>query len=258
MAIEFLMNSKGLTARHKEEESRCDSPLEIFSRIVGGLNFLRGLFLFITFCCKTQVWNLVLKSCGRQKRPTMTGRSVPKLNIKDATTVVSGSSRAKEEQDNSDEGMLSFKLPAMDNLTDNEGAKDQLEKLGNQGHNVNLFCSHRSPEATDSSREILNTGTELKNLDEITSTGVSQSVSTLANSEQSVETAQDTTCDAPNHHGATEKNSDVGSCSPVALKKERRARCGTRSRWTKRFSTSPSEWGPGWVRSLRLRMEVGK
>ena len=209
VAIEFLMNSKGLAARHREEEegeSRCDSPLEIFSRIVGGLNFLRGLFLFITFCCKTQVWNLVSKSCGRQKRPTMTGRSVPKLNIKDATTVVSGSSRAKEERDNSDEGMLSFKLPAMDNLTDNEGAKDQLEKLGNQGHNVNLFCGRRSPEATDSSREILNTGTELKNLDEITSTGVSQSVSTLANDEQSVESAQKNTTNAtfsPNHHGAT-------------------------------------------------------
>lgn len=281
MGIEYLMNSKVLAARHKEEEIRCDSPLEILSWVVGGLNFLRGLFLFITFCCKMQVWNLVTKSCGRQKRPTTTGRSVPKQNIKGATTIVSGSSTTKADRCKNDEGMLRVKLPAVDNLTASVGEKDQRvgdhfkchhsdlpekcikekvsDELANPGHNVNLFCSRLSSEATDTSREIQNTGAEMKNLDEIVSTGDSQSVSTPANVEQSVKIGQNTpnaTC-APNHHGGSENDSDGGSWSPVTMKRERQARRRS-TRWTGRFSTSPSEWGAGWVRSLRLRMEVGQ
>ena len=274
MGIEYLMNSKVLAARHKEEEIRCDSPLEILSWVVGGLNFLRGLFLFITFCCKMQVWNLVTKSCGRQKRPTTTG----KQNIKGATTIVSGSSKTKEDRRKNDEGMLRVKLPAVDNLTASVGEKDQRvgdhfkcqhpelpekcikekvsEELGNPGHNVNLFYSRLSSEVADTSREIQNTGAEMKNLDKIVSTGDSQSVSTPANDEQSVKTGQHTTnatC-APNHHG---NDLDGGSWSPVTMKRERQARLRS-TRWTGRFSTSPSEWGAGWVRSLRLRMEVGQ
>ena len=87
MGLEFLIDShnhpgpnspRSHLQEEEEEEKFCDSPLRIFSWVVGGINFLRGLFLFVTFCCKKQVWDLVTRSCRRQKRPTMTmtGRNI--------------------------------------------------------------------------------------------------------------------------------------------------------------------------------------
>ena len=168
VGLEYLKNRKNLATVLKEKSS-CNSPLEIFFRVVGGLNLLRGLFLFITFCCKIQVWNMVRKSCGRQKRPTMTG-SVPKLNIKGATKTISAT-----KDFNNSEGMSSIKLPVTDKRAASERAKkdqddteskrvgDHFEcqhpdfneksiddkvaagELGNQGHYLNLFCSCLTP-----------------------------------------------------------------------------------------------------------------
>ena len=213
MGLEYLKNSKGLAARHKEEEeeSSCDGPLEIFSRVIGGLNFLRGLFLFLTFCCKLQIWNLLKKACGvTGKRPTLsTGRHVPKIKIKGATTISASSTTYCHNSEN----MASLQLPTSDEkckeaAASEEKAKEQQETpdrdhtesksvadhincqqpeksmdnevsgvLGIQGHDVNLFCSSFSPESTDTLREISttcsHTEAETKHQDEVSSTGES-------------------------------------------------------------------------------------
>ena len=217
MGLEYLKNSKGLAARHKEmEESGCSGPLEIFSRVIGGLNFLRGLFLFCTFCCKLQVWNLVKKTCGVSNRPTIAaGKHSQKLDIKGATTISASSTTYCQNSEN----MASLHLPTSDEkykeaAASEEKAKEQQETpdqdptesksaadhiicqqpekpknnkvsnvLGSQGHEVNLFCSGFSPESTDTSREISTTSShtedETKHQDEVSSTGDSLFVYTL-------------------------------------------------------------------------------
>ena len=277
MGLEYLIDSnnhpgpnspRSHLQEEEEEERFCDSPLRIFSWVVGGINFLRGLFLFVTFCCKKQVWDLVTRSC-RRKRPTMTmtGR-----NIKDE------SSKIKEEGHNSDEGMLKVKDNLAASASASIEAKDQCagdhfesqhpdlpeksinnegeDEVENQGKSVNLFCRRILPESSGTSREIPNSRAVAENLEEVASTGDSQSVTTPENCEHSVKTEQNTSDAtlAHNHHVVTKNDMEV---SPVTVKKKRQNRSKS-TRWTTRFSTSPSEWGSGWVQSLRQRMEAGK
>merc|ERR1712130_955466 len=237
VGLEYLIGSNNhpgpnsprshLQEEEEEEERFCDSPLRIFSWVVGSINFLRGLFLFVTFCCKKQVWDLVTRSC-RRKRPTMTmtGR-----NIKDE------SSKIKEEGHNSDEGMLKVK----DNLaaSASKEAKDQCAGDHFESQHPDLPEKSINNEDEDevenqgTSREIPNSRAVAENLEEVASTDA-----TLAH----------------NHHVVPKNDMEV---SPVTVKKKRQNRSKS-TRWTTRFSTSPSEWGSGWVQSLRQRMEAGK
>ena len=39
----------------------CNFYVEVFLRILGGLNMIRGFFIFLVFICKPKIWNLVQK-----------------------------------------------------------------------------------------------------------------------------------------------------------------------------------------------------
>ena len=39
----------------------CNFYVEVFLRILGGLNMIRGFFIFLVFICKPKIWNLVKK-----------------------------------------------------------------------------------------------------------------------------------------------------------------------------------------------------
>lgn len=39
----------------------CNFYLEVFLRVIGGLNMIRGFFIFLVFICKPKIWNLARK-----------------------------------------------------------------------------------------------------------------------------------------------------------------------------------------------------
>ena len=121
VGIEFLLK--------KEEKGNlgsgdgCSSPLEILARVMGGINLLRGLFLFVTFCCKKKVWNLLSNSCGR-KKPTFAGRQVPKIKYQAPSTVVALS--MDKEPSTEEDRTSSLQIPgARKRRVSTEGSEDQ-------------------------------------------------------------------------------------------------------------------------------------
>ena len=256
--------------RKNDKEKRICGPFEIISRVIGGLNLLRGLFLFVVFCCKAQVWDLV--TCRRKKRPTLAGARVTKINVRD--TGVSASSEAKECRNSKDS--ISIQLPEKEQPTTAESSRDQrdTESIGDQ---INCQQSPDLPEnsidqkvsselgkedlicSLEASREIPTTDSHKTEAESDDVSPIGDSKLTLEtiledeeNSEQTVQRATNTTITQ------NRKDSDVGIRTQQGLAKRERKKRSKSARWTQRFSTSPSEWGPGWVQSLKVRMEVGQ
>lgn len=46
--------------------SSCNFNIEVFLRVIGGLNMMRGFFIFLVFIFKPKIWNLV-----RQRHPKL-------------------------------------------------------------------------------------------------------------------------------------------------------------------------------------------
>ena len=245
----------------KKEKSICGSPFEIISRVIGGLNLLRGLFLFVVFCCKAQVWDLV--TCRRKKRPTLAGARVTKINVRDT-----GISASRDS--------ISIQLPEKDQPTTAESSRDRrdTESIGDQ---INWQQSPDLPEnsidqkvsselgkedlicSLEASREIPTTDSHKTEAESDDVSPIGDSKLTLEtiledeeNSEQTVQRATNTTITQ------NRKDSDVDIRTQQGLAKRERKKRSKSARWTQRFSTSPSEWGPGWVQSLKVRMEVGQ
>ena len=220
MGIEFLLKKE--EKGNLGSEDGCSSPLEILARVMGGINLLRGLFLFVTFCCKKKVWNLLSNSCGR-KKPTFAGRQVPKIKYQAPSTVVALS--MDKEPSTEEDRTSSLQIPGArkkQRRVSTEGSEDQ-KKTPKERANISLG-DHILNELLEKSAEAESSG-ELVNQNQL----------------------------------ETEKAKDalVPHTSIRKKREEKILQQRKSSRWTQRFSTSPSELGPGWVRSLRMRMEGG-
>ena len=58
-AVHAVLDNWWLESLHEEE---CNTFTEVFFRFASGCNLLRGLFIFLAFCCKTTIWQSFKKA----------------------------------------------------------------------------------------------------------------------------------------------------------------------------------------------------
>ena len=72
-AVHAVLDNWWLESLHEEE---CNTFTEVFFRFASGCNLLRGLFIFLAFCCKTTIWQSFRKA-DRLPKIKVQGLSCP-------------------------------------------------------------------------------------------------------------------------------------------------------------------------------------